>query len=185
MAADQQGSSPGTYTGSFALGKAAALSGDSNTAIGVGPSAGWVSVRDSAKVDFGDGPFTIEFWAKRAGTGSGYVINKGTGDYGVFFSGSAQKLIFEKVNTQTTAQETGTTDQAWHYWAIVQGAGSTNAIIYKDGVNVTQVNNTTTFLDTTAPLEIGRNTGSTAFNGSLDEFALYNKALSAARVAAH
>ena len=40
MAADQQGSSPGTYTGSFALGKAGALSGDSNTAIGVGPSAG-------------------------------------------------------------------------------------------------------------------------------------------------
>ena len=68
---------------------------------------------------------------------------------------------------------------------IVQGAGSTNAIIYKDGVNVTQVNNTTTFLDTTAPLEIGRNPGSTAFNGSLDEVALYNKALSAARVAAH
>ena len=151
----------------------------------VGPGTGYVTVPDSAKVDFGDGPFTIEFWAKRAGTGSGYVINKGNGSYGVFFSGSDKKIHFEKVNAQVTAQESGTTDQAWHYWAIVQGAGSTNAIIYKDGVNVTVLNNTSTFVDTTGPLEIGRETGSTPFSGGLDEFALYNKALTAAQVSAH
>ena len=185
VAADQQVSSPGTYKGSYALGKAGALSGDTNTAISVGPSAGYVTVPDSAKVDFGDGPFTLEFWAKRSGTGSGYVMNKGTGGYGVFFASADQRLHFEKVNTQNTAQESGTTDQAWHYWVIVQGAGSTNAIIYKDGVNVTIVNNTSTFLDTTAPLEIGREAGSTPFYGSLDEVALYNKVLTPAQVTAH
>ena len=174
-AADQVGSSPGTYTGGYALGQAGALTNDSNTAVSVGPTAGWVSVPDSPKVDFGDGPFSIEFWAKRASTGSGYVMNKGNGSYGVFFSGSDQKLHFEKVNAQVTAQESGTTDQAWHHWAIVQGAGSTNAIIYKDGVNVTTLNNTSTFVDTTGPLEIGRESGSTPFFGSLDEVALYNK----------
>ena len=185
MAADQLGTSPGTYKGSFTLGQAGALSGDTDKSITVGPGTGYVTVPDSPKVDFGDGPFTIEFWAKRAGTGSGYVINKGNGSYGVFFSGSDKKIHFEKVNAQVTAQESGTTDQAWHYWAIVQGAGSTNAIIYKDGVNVTVLNNTSTFIDTTGPLEIGRETGSTPFSGGLDEFALYNKALTAAQVSAH
>ena len=184
-AADQQASSPGTYKGSYTLGQAGALSGDTDKSINVGPGTGYVTVPDSAKVDFGDGPFTIEFWAKRAGTGSGYVINKGNGSYGVFFSGSDKKIHFEKVNAQVTAQESGTTDQAWHYWAIVQGGGSTNAIIYKDGVNVTVLNNTSTFVDTTGPLEIGRETGSTPFSGGLDEFALYNKALTAAQVSAH
>ena len=184
-AADQQGSSPGTYKGSYTLGQAGALSGDTDKSINVGPGTGYVTAPDSAKVDFGDGPFTIEFWAKRAGTGSGYVINKGNGSYGVFFSGSDKKIHFEKVNAQVTAQESGTTDQAWHYWAIVQGGGSTNAIIYKDGVNVTVLNNTLTFVDTTGPLEIGRETGSTPFSGGLDEFALYNKALTAAQVSAH
>ncbi len=72
------------------------------------------------------------------------MINKGTGDYGVFFSAGDQKLYFEKVNAQVTAHESGTTDQAWHHWAIVQGGGSTDAIIYKDGVNVTVLNNTST-----------------------------------------
>ena len=139
VAADQQGSSPGTYTGSYALGKAGCAVGRHQHVDHRRPERRATSrVPDSAKVDFGDGPFTIEFWAKRAGTGSGYVINKGTGGYGVFFSGSDQKLHFEKVNTQVTAQESGTTDQAWHHWVIVQGAGSTNAIIYKDGVNVTR-----------------------------------------------
>ena len=33
---------------------------------------------------------------------------------------------------------TGTTDQAWHHWAIVQGGGSTDVILYKDGANVTE-----------------------------------------------
>jgi hypothetical protein len=185
VAADQQGSSPGTYKGKYTLGQPGALLSDANKAVSVGPGAGYVTVPDSAKVDFGDGPFTMEFWAKRTGTGSGYVMNKGTGSYGVFFSASDQKLYFEKGNAQVTAHESGTTDQAWHYWAIVQGAGSVNAIIYKDGVNVTVVNNTSTFVDTTAPLEIGRESGSNAFYGSLDEFALYNKTLTAAQVAAH
>jgi PKD repeat protein len=182
-AADQMGSSPGTYTGKYILGQPGPLPG--NTAVAFGPAPGYVTVPDSAKVDFGDGPFTLEFWAKRAGTGSGYVMNKGTGGYGVFFSGGDQRLYVEKVNAQVTAHESGTTDTAWHDWVIVQGAGSTNAIIYKDGVNVTVVNNTSTFLDTTAPLEVGREQGSTAFFGSLDEVALYNKTLSAAQVAAH
>ena len=102
---------------------------------------------DDARFDLGDGPFTIEFWAKRSGTGSGYLLNKGNGGYGVFFAGSDNKLHFEKVNTQATAQESGTTDQAWHHWAIVQGAGTANAIIYKDGVNSTTPNNQSTFVE--------------------------------------
>ncbi len=184
-AVDQKGALPGTYTGTYALGQPGALSGDTDTAVGVGPSAGYASVPDTASLDFGDGPFTIEFWAKRASTSSGYIFNKGTGAYGAFFSSGDQRLHFEKVNTQATAQETGTTDQAWHHWAIVQGGGSTDVILYKDGANVTSVNNTTTFADTALPLEIGRQQTSTPFFGSLDEFAVYNKVLSGAQVAAH
>ncbi len=184
-AVDQKATSPGTYTGSYALGQAGALSADTDTSISVGPSAGYVSVPDDARFDLGDGPFTIEFWAKRSGTGSGYLLNKGNGGYGVFFAGSDNKLHFEKVNTQATAQESGTTDQAWHHWAIVQGAGTANAIIYKDGVNSTTPNNQSTFVDTASPLEIGRQVSSTPFFGGLDEVAIYNKTLTGAQVAAH
>ena len=103
----------------------------------------------------------------------------------MFFAGSDNKLHFEKVNTQATAQESGTTDQAWHHWAIVQGAGTANAIIYKDGVNSTTPNNQSTFVDTASPLEIGRQVSSTPFFGGLDEVAIYNKTLTGAQVAAH
>ena len=184
-AVDQKATSPGTYTGSYALGQAGALSADTDTSISVGPSAGYVSVPDDPRFDLGDGPFSIEFWAKRSGTGSGYLLNKGNGGYGVFFAGSDNKLHFEKVNTQATAQESGTTDQAWHHWAIVQGAGTANAIIYKDGVNSTTPNNQSTFVDTASPLEIGRQVSSTPFFGGLDEVAIYNKTLTGAQVAAH
>ena len=113
---------------------------------------------DSAKVDFGDGPFTLEFWAKRTSTGSGYVINKGTGGYGVFFSSGDQKLHLEKVNAQTTAQWSGTTDQAGTTGRSSKAAAATDVIIYKDGVERHRCHqqHETVPRHARRPLEIGR-----------------------------
>ena len=109
------------------------------------------------------------------------------GSYGAFFWPGDQRLHFEKVHTQATAQETGTTDQAWHHWSIVQGAGNTDVILYKDGVNVT-TSHTSMFVDTGADVDkIGRHPASTpVFFGSLEPVCRRQQGgLSAAQVAAH
>ena len=124
VAADQKGTSPGTYTGGYSLGQTGALGGRQRH----GASR---SDRSPARSPFPTRPASTSATGRSRsssgpsvpGTGSGYVLNKGNGGYGVFFAGSDQQLHFEKVNTQATAQESGTTDQAWHHWAIVQGAG--------------------------------------------------------------
>lgn len=184
FAKDQKRTNNGTWTGSYQLGRADGPFPDGpQTANFVTTS--YVTVPDNNSLDLGDGPFTIEIWARRSGTASGYVLNKGTNAYGIYFATSDNKFHFEKVNVQATATETGTTDTKWHYWVVSQPAGAVNCVIYKDGADVTSITNTSSFADTASALEIGRESGSTGFDGGLAHCALYNRALSLADVRHH
>jgi hypothetical protein len=180
-AVDAVGGASGTYSGTVTLAQAGALSADPDTAPLFG--GGQVDVADRAELDLGDGPWSIELWIKRGSTGTtGYVLNKGTGAYGLFFS--ADQLWLEKVNTQNNVHSgPGTVDTAWHHWVASRTGGVTT--LYMDGVDVTVLANTPTFVDTADPLQFGKEPSSSAFLGQIDEVALYKRALTGAEVLAH
>lgn len=157
---------------------------DSDAAIVTDSTPKYFTVPDNAAFDLGDGPFSLCVALKRAALGvSGYVLNKGTGAYGFFFAGADNKMHFEKVNTTPCCQESGTTDTNFHFWTFTKAAASA-VLMYKDGVDVTTPQNNPTLVDTASALEVGRESGSTGFAGTIDEVLIYNKVLSPAQVAA-
>ena len=107
----------------------------------------------------------------------------GTNAYQFRFT-SRNTVAFTKANIATIVESTRTiTDGLWHH--IVAVKNGTAVALYIDGVNVTgTVTNQTLTNATSSTLRLG--TDSTLYlNGSLDEVAIYNTALSPQRIAAH
>jgi hypothetical protein len=57
--------------------------------------------------------------------------------------------------------------------------------LYVDGVDVTGSVTNQTMSDNTQPLAIGQSSASAFFNGTIDEVALYNIALTPAQISGH
>ncbi len=181
---DEIGGADGAYTGTFTLGQTGLVPSepDSTSFFDNGSPAGYISVPANSKHNLGN-TWSIEISLKRNSTGSGYVLNKGTTAYGIGFD-AGSKFYAEKVNTTLASTETGsTTDTAAHHFIASCSAGTVT--IYKDGVDVTNVNNTPTFANTASPLEIGRESSSTSFSGNIGPTAIYSVALTAAQALEH
>lgn len=171
----------GTYLNGVLLGQLG-LFGDDTAARfdGVNDHA---RVPDSATLDVGDS-FTAEGWIQRSSaTKAHQLFNKGDkGLHLVVLAGTGQVLL-RKANITTIAQTTGgvpSDGQFHHVAATMDGAGS--ARIYIDGVEQTQqVSAVHTIADTALPLTIG---GTGTNPATLDEFALYDTALTAEQIAA-
>ena len=186
-AADSAGANTGTYTGGITLGQPGGLSADSNTAVRLDGTTGYVAVPDANALDLGNGPLTYEFWAKRADAGTYYQLiysKKSQGN--VFFLNN--KLTFDN-DSSVIVQEAGTTvDTNWHHFVVTRsGSGAGNTKLYKDGLDVTAEIGTQFALASNAlPLRIGAyDPYGLYFNGTVDEIAVYPSALTANRVQAH
>jgi hypothetical protein len=57
--------------------------------------------------------------------------------------------------------------------------------LYRDGMDVTGTVANQTMSDNTVPLSIGLSSATAYFNGTIDEVALFNVALTAAQVSSH
>ncbi len=187
-AADSKGTNTGTYVGSPTQGVPGALSGDSDTAITTAAGK-YVSVVDSATLDWGNGPFSVEFWFKRADALSGYQLIWAKGTAGNVFL-NVNKLSLDN-DSSTIIQASGTTtDTIWHHGVITRsGTGTGNNKVYIDGADVTAnaagINNTTATNATNPRIGVYTDNTFGPFIGSLDEVAVYNVDLSAATVLAH
>jgi Concanavalin A-like lectin/glucanases superfamily len=77
---------------------------------------------------------------------------------------------------------------SWYHVAATRD-GSNNWAIYSNGAVVASGNNSTAIQASTSPLSIGVSDGngskSFPFQGSIDEVAVYNTALSSSRISAH
>jgi hypothetical protein len=150
----------------------------------LGGSPAFVSVPSYAALDVGDGPLTIELWVKRARTNQEEtLISKGAGAYEITIAKNGF-VQFGRAGGRTIAVSSvkiaDTT--SWHHVAVTRNASA--AAIYLDGSNVTGRVTPQTLTTTGLPLTIGIS-GSTAFNGSVDEVAVYSTALNAVRIQAH
>lgn len=142
----------------------------------------------NAVYNFGTGAFSMSFWAKLNDT----TLNA-TENTVRHYSGGGWVTQFKATNRQifffatTTGPATSTTnaipnDTNWHHYVCTR-SGAT-ATIYVDAVNQTlsaTVGSGT--VDVTTPFYIGSNGSGEAFDGTIDEVYLWNRALSSAEVA--
>jgi hypothetical protein len=189
-AADNQAANnAGTYQNSPTLGVTPGISDIGDTAVTFNGTTQDVQVNDANSLDLGD-TFTMEAWIKRTatlGTNQG-IISKGSGGY-YMRMGTGNNLELAKSQIGSIVASTTTiTDTNWHH-VVATKTGAT-CKLYIDGVDVTGAITNLTCVDTALHLRIGADgtAGDSAvefFSGSIDEPAVYNTVLSAARVSAH
>lgn len=185
VAKDEIGSSHGKYVGSPTLTTPSAV-GDGNKAATFNGTSQYIAIPDNDYLDFGDA-FSIIAWIKRTGTSGGAVhtiVSKGAGGYMLQIQGS-DKLYLEKEDLQAIVESTTTiVDTNWHFVAATKDGATVK--LYIDAVDVTGTVSNATIVNTTDPLNIGRRVshGNAWWPGSLDEIALYPRALSAAEITA-
>lgn len=191
VAADVMGTNPGAYVATPTLGVAGALSGDANWGVTFDGSTQYVDVPDAASLSLGDGPFTVEAWAKVAtiATGNQSLVRRGTGSYSLGYSGNSGSpsnyfFMSKGGGTWIVRSNIQYFDTNWHH--VVATKNGSTTLIYIDGVDRTTGDTAQTLTDPAEPLNIGRSqAGNQYLNGTIDEVAIYNTVLSPARILAH
>ena len=190
VAADASGNGrAGSYLGSPTLGQAGVVAG--NAAAGFNGSSQYGQVPYDAALN--GSQFSVEAWVKLAGGAGTYrsVVTSRTGSFGgyILYASSADTWQFWLGSGSLWRVVSGpaVTLNAWtHLVATFDGA---TAKLYVNGVLAGSSTGAAFAANTTAPLRFaaGRSEGVASYflPGSLDELAVYNSALSAARVQAH
>jgi uncharacterized repeat protein (TIGR01451 family) len=189
-AADQLGSSPGTFGAGSTLGVTGALTSDVDRALRSAGSSGQrpLVVAHTSALDLGNGPFTIEAWARRTTTGTlDSIVDYGYGNSpgGPMLAYVGDRIGLWQNGVGLIAQDTGTSlDTSWHHLAATWDG--TTGRVYRDGVLVSGSSTSRVLGNQTGPLLIGANQDAgEEFSGDLDEIAIYRKALTAAQIQTH
>jgi hypothetical protein len=178
----------GTYTNTQAPQSAGALTGDSDSAITLSGSAGFISIADTASLN-PTTAFTAEAFVKTSNANEQYILSKGDDSFLLATGVSGDGAVCFKLNGVSTDFTCGTqaiNNNAWHHVAATYDGS--NIQIYVDGVLNITAPHTGTISSGTSSVAIGArpgHTGSHYFAGSLDEVAVYGSALSQARIQAH
>lgn len=171
----------GTYGPSMTYGASGALANDTDTAVTF-PGNQNASVADNNALDLGDGPLTLECWARRSATQDApqvLVTKNATSGYRLnFTAANAVALAREGGTPVATSSVTITDTTTWHHLVVTKNGSARK--VYVDGVDVTVLGTNATLTDNTASLLIGP-----TFPGSLDEIAIYGAVLSPAEVLDH
>ncbi len=177
-AVDSTGGPSGVYRGLVALGQPGAVEGD--TAVGFGPASSQVTVPASRARVTGD-QVSVELWLRRARTGvaEGLVAS---GSYQVRLDAAGHVCLRKASAANVACSTTALTDTTAFHHVVVTKSGPVVGI-YIDGVNVAGPVVNRILATTAGPVTLANGAG--AFYGTLDEVAVYNRALSAAEVAAH
>lgn len=144
------------------------------------------------QLDRGAGDFSIEVWIKGdPGTGAwGRILDKGfSSGFALGRLATSRKVGFEFLASGSQGNSFGTTsdviDNTWHHVAVVKSG--TTVRIYADGVEENSETVSAASQQNSRPLLIGFNPGEGIqgyWKGSIDELAIYNRALSAQEIQA-
>jgi Concanavalin A-like lectin/glucanases superfamily len=212
-AKDEVGNFVGHYEGQVDLAVAGAIAGDSNTAAHFAGTGVLMRVDDvGTQLDFdGTKPFTAEAWVKQDpspppqanGVNHFHFISKYDSSlslanqvgYSLYLNnqldGSPAHFTFVRKNgtpdagvIESIAGGTSIDPAVWHYVAAVFD-GSTIRI-HVDDEPAKSGSSPFSIGDTSIPLSVGNSaSGGASFRGAIDEVAIYAKALSVERIAAH
>jgi hypothetical protein len=180
-----------TIVGPVNLGKAGALAGDPDTAVGFDGATTSAALPAGTYGFPAHTPFSIEAWvsiATGAGAAQANVLRvglSGSTGYGLAWSASGMTIygygVAGKNGVTTSGMNKG------RFYHVVATYDGTTAHVYLDGVLAVSgdvdVGVSSGGVETT--IGSSNNGGGSYFRGNLDELAIYDKALPADRVAAH
>lgn len=188
-AADHVGGDDGTYGRNATLGE-----GKSGTALVLHGTGSYVWVADADALDFGTGDFTIEGWF-RTESPQGTILAKVTAlsgqQVGYMIMISYGWLIMQMSDEENSWRNYNAAgiervdDGAWHHLAVsVDRDQPKGGRLYVDGAEVYTFDPTerSGSLSNSTPLRLG--SGFRPFEGSLDEIALYQRALDESEIRA-
>lgn len=202
--ADVYGAHPGACSGECAAAAAGRVNGGqafngSTTGIDIAPASGGATFNGSA-----NDSFTIEFWMKANAASSCNESNEvivGRTEptlnllqwwVGISCSNGGRAAFVLKDKSGTTGSMDGTTiinDGAWHHIVAVRDGASNQTRLYVDSRQeaTTNVTYLAGFDSLTAPLNIGwfNRYIRYAYDGTLDELAIYNRALTPQEIFQH
>ncbi|PQZ99216.1 hypothetical protein CQ019_16845 [Arthrobacter sp. MYb229] len=191
------GESHGTYRRFVTRGTEGALVGEDDKAISFTSNSsfsyGWISSNNSYT---NPGPFSVEAWFKTSSTQGGTIASFGNRadqlsnqhDRKIFLTNSGQLVFGTYPGSEARATTSNAyNDDAWHH--VVATQGSEGMRLYVDGA-LAASHPATTAENFTGYWKVGAETtwsgNSRAWLiGSVDEFAVYGRALSAEQAAEH
>ena len=147
----------------------------------------WAEVHDNGSLDFGTGSFTLEAWAKAkyVNQGSSYnvILNLG-GNLGDTNTACLASDINSNLVLFYGANGTATGVLTSGDWAHIVGVyDGANAIVYANGVKITETARTPLSVTNALSKRIGRDTTSTRYyNDQLAQPRIYNRGLTASEV---
>ncbi len=187
---DELNSNPGTITGDVRLGITGALISDANKAMTFNGINGSINVPDALNLRI-TGNLTIEAWVKPLNRSNFYFIVTKDDlnypypyEYRLEISNGIPNLLLGGTSAISFLGTSAPPTDVWSY-IVVTVSGSTVTHYLNGSLNGsrTQVVSNT---DAAKPLRIAsRDDNYSFFNGSLDEIAIYNKALTAAQISNH
>jgi hypothetical protein len=184
----------GVYQNTPTLGVTGALTGSTNTAVTfLASSSEHVTVANNAALQLADGPRTWIFWVNQVSLGSTYVVidkgagTLGTGDDHIKLNQTVSGDIEWSAAGSAVLAHTGAFLSAgsWGMVAVTYTGTLGVSRIYVNGVDRTiKDSNSAGFANTTVLNFARRDDGLFYLNGSLDEIALFGRALTSDEVAA-
>ncbi|MES1185036.1 MAG: LamG domain-containing protein [Myxococcales bacterium] len=184
------------------LGVDGAIEGDADGAVRFDGAASFAIATDARALDFADGAkFTLECWARREAGGAAYFQHLFSNVEGVAGNrdGFALYLLPEPATAESArsvfeydrpAADVGTwgpvvAEDVWgHYVSVFDGK---QAALYVNGTLASTEQIAGSIAARTVPFTVGRAAGvnGSYFKGTLDELAIYARALSAVEIAEH
>jgi PKD repeat protein len=171
---------------------AGALVGDADTARTFDGATGYLSVPSTTALN-PTGDLTVEAWARPDVVHGGAVVQKGgASGYSVWqyrlamtSGGQWRGTVFVGSTAYAVTAPGSAALGAWTHLVLTRTSGTLS--LYVNGVLAATASSTGTLNSTSSILGIGRSGASTTswFDGSIDEVAVYGRALPASRVAAH
>jgi MSHA biogenesis protein MshQ len=192
IAVDEVGPNDGTYNG-FAPGDLA-QTGALDPSLGVAPlftgGDNQVAISNAVLSGIGTGDFSLEMWFRKDIEGRCDLFNlKGSGgDLGIIYDSDEQIWVYW--NGQAVPKNGATSLAEWHHMALVREAGDMDLYIDGNVLNAASNGNTSRDISAiSASILLGSNhsggTPTFALVGGIDEFALYDRALTADEIAYH
>ncbi len=192
-AADRTGGPAGTYVGGVTLGAPGALASDSDTAVKLNGSTGYVRVDNRADLNFSSGDFTTEAWVRPDVSAGMAILQKGgSSGYSVWqyrlsltSAGRWRGTVFVGTSNITVTDPSAPNLSAWTHLVMVRQG--TLLKLYVNGLEVARTTFTGDVNTSTGMLAVGRagNSSSDYYRGAVDEVAVYPRALSESSVFAH
>jgi hypothetical protein len=189
-AKDEMGTYDGTYVGTCSKNELGAIAGDPNTAVQFDGSTCQVTLPDALEFLNTD-PYSVEAWIEETAAVTAFRVvyskeSRMTGpEDGYALVDTSNGVYFERAvnhSAPTTAPAPHALDAYVHLVGVYDG---THFVLYLNGQAGTPVANAVGMPSYSADALIGADLDGDHFNGLIDEVAVYNHPLSAARVQLH